>query len=258
MSKEVKVTKESIKIHNDIDKKCFTFTFCSFASLNSQKGGAIFSRKSNISLKSCSFFKCSAEFAGTIYSSQSLSLKISKCSIKESKAERFGSIINEGNKNDSPFIIQQTNFSSCTSTEYVSCIRYEKSKISVEESLFESCESKKFGVLWDWTSKPTVSTISLTSFVNNSSGSEGSVFTGFHWMHMSLFDKCVFQGNKGKCPTSIFVYSTEANVNLISCLFSGERRKEIGTRFNDSIIKEENCKFNQASNDFNQILLSSL
>ena len=231
--------------HQELSKVCINFKKCTFEScISYEHGGACDLSYSNVTFAFCAFRKCSAQHAGSVWSSQSKIFQMNETSITETHAERFGALYSDSRKKNLTTLISSTNVTHSSSDLYISAIRVEETLPVFTNVMICHAHSKQYGAIWDWSTRPNVARYTGCSLINTTSESEGAGMTMYHWMHQSVIEKCYFSKGQGKSPVYIYIFSSESTVEVKDSWFDMDKDSAIGQRFpNNTLLVHNSTTF---------------
>ena len=231
-----------------------------FENNHAKRGGGLDSEKATVNIKNSVFSSNSAIYGGGVYIMQSDKVNIENTIVYNNTADYIGGAFIDGNsENSNHFLtISELNITHNTANEWTGGIRFDHGGKTVKNSYFNFNKAKECGGMFDNSWKPSNNFFSFVLFSNNSAKSRSGAFCGFHIMHQSIFDYCIFV--KNFCTTtsdSIYIESIDSKIEISNCIFEKKKEEEIGMRFEMSnFIIGENVTFswkNASSNRHNFI-----
>ena len=228
----------------DASKVLLSIVDCTIVnSTDSEFGGGISAQNCNLSILRTVLDHCSATYGGGVYTVETAFSMVNDTQIKCCTASRFGGgYVHCRNKNEN-ILFTSTNLTENSGCKSVGGLRIENAKGTILSSAFDSNKAERYGALFDWNRPQAALSIDSTLFLNNSCSSPGGGITVFHWMAHLFLRNCRFVRNASPAPCSVYAYSTEIEVSLVRCIFTGLRGIEIGSKYNEALFNVTDCLF---------------
>jgi hypothetical protein len=232
-----KLAKKQQLGHQELLRVCITMKECRFVNCTGASfGGAVEANRCNLTIQSCFFSQCSAQYGGSVYLTHLPLLRINLSTIVDSTAERFGGMYADTRYTNVTSHIANLNVTHSRADVYIGGIRLEVTTPDMFNVAVSHSRAPSYGGIWDWSTKPALARYFGCRWINCSSDHEGSSLTFFHWIHRSILENCQFAQGQGPKPKYIYLYSSESVVKIGNCWFDDTREMSIGDRYGENTI----------------------